>query len=337
MDATTTPPGPPQSAPQNGPPNTPQGNPRIYATYSIAASLATLALKFSAWMLTGSVGLLSDAAEGLVNLVAGILALTALTIALRPADRQHSYGHSKAEYFSSGAEGVLIIAAAGGIVWAALDRFAHPQPITHLGWGILVALVASAINGLTAASMLRAAKRFDSITLEADARHLLTDVWTSAGLVLGLSVLLFAPPSWQVLDPIIAALMALNIVKTGLGLIGRSAEGLMDKALPEAELAAIETAIRESAGPDAEYHGLRTRKAGSARFADFHLLLPGAMTVKQSHDIAEAIETAIGAALPGTHVTIHVEPIECRKSWDGREIGGLCSREGCEGCDRGNP
>lgn len=312
-------------------------SPRIYATYSILASLATLALKFGAYILTDSVGLLSDAAEGLVNLTAGILALTALTIALRPADRKHSYGHSKAEYFSSGAEGLLIMAAAGGIVWAAVGRFMDPQPITHLGWGILMALVASGINGLTAASMLRAAKRFDSITLEADAKHLLTDVWTSAGLVAGLSILLFAPPSWQVLDPIIAVLMAVNIVTSGLALVRRSAAGLMDHALPEAEVARIIQAIENLAGENAEYHGLRTRKAGADRFVDFHLLLPGEMTVTQSHDIAEAIEHEICADLPNCQVTIHVEPLESAASWDGREVGGICSREECEGCDAPKP
>ncbi|MBU1247902.1 MAG: cation diffusion facilitator family transporter [Proteobacteria bacterium] len=311
-----------------------KNSPRIYATYSIAASVATLALKLGAWGITGSVGLLSDAAEGMVNLTAGILALTALNIALRPADQDHSYGHGKAEYFSSGAEGILIIGAACAIVWAAIARFLHPAPLTNLGWGVLIALAASAVNFFTATSMLRAAKRFDSITLEADAKHLLTDVWTSAGLVVGLSILVFAPPSWYVLDPIIAILMALNIIKTGVSLLRRSAEGLMDRALPEDEVNAITEAIRKHVGQEAEFHGLRTRKSGSRRFVDFHLLVPGKMTVKASHDITEAIEAEICRDLPKCLVTIHVEPRECDKSWDGAKIGGICSREECVGCEK---
>lgn len=306
-----------------------QQSPRLYAKYSIAASLGTLALKTGAWLLTDSVGLMSDAAEGLVNLTAGILALTALTIALRPADQQHSYGHGKAEYFSSGAEGILIIMAAFGIVWAAVDRFLSPAPLAHLGWGIVIALIASAINFITAASMLRAAKRFDSITLEADARHLLTDVWTSTGLVVGLSVLLFVPPSWHVLDPIIAVLMAVNIIRTGVGLIRRSAAGLMDLSLPPDEVDMIIAAIRNQAGENADFHGLRTRKAGSRRFVDFHLLLPGSLTVKESHDITEAVEADICSAWPKCQVTVHVEPLECASSWDGWQIGGICSQGEC--------
>lgn len=305
-----------------------QDSPKIYAKYSIVASLATLVLKLGAWWLTGSVGLMSDAAEGLVNLTAGILALSALTIAMRPADDDHSYGHGKAEYFSSGAEGVLIILAAIGIVWAAVARFMTPAPLAHLGWGILIALVASAINYVTATSMLRAARRFDSITLEADAKHLLTDVWTSTGLVVGLSILVFVPESWHILDPIIAMIMALNIIKTGVELLRRSASGLMDLALPKEEVQTVLAAIRKHGGEKAEFHGLRTRKAGSRRFIDFHLLLPGKLTVKESHDITEAIEEAIHETFPKMQITIHVEPLECGKSWDGDRVGGLSSGDG---------
>ncbi len=305
-------------------------SPRIFALYSIAAAVITLALKLTAWMLTGSVGLLSDAAEGLVNLTAAFLTLTALNIALRPADRDHSYGHSKAEYFASGAEGLLIIFAAGGIIWTALDRFNNPAPLNNLGWGVLIALIASIVNYVTASGMLRAAKRFDSIALEADAKHLLTDVWTSVGLILGLSILLFAPASWQLLDPIIAVLMALNIIRTGVSLLRRSASGLMDHSLPENEIAAVINAIRTHAGIDAEYHGLRTRKAGSHRFVDFHLLLPGDMSVKASHDLSEAIEQDILSNLAHCQVTIHVEPIEDGKSWDCKLVGGICSNKQCK-------
>ncbi|MGE4291797.1 MAG: cation diffusion facilitator family transporter [Desulfovibrio sp.] len=306
-------------------------SPRRYALYSIAASLGTLVLKFGAWHLTGSVGLLSDATEALVNLTAGVLALSALTIALQPADETHAYGHGKVEYFSSAAEGLLILVAAGGILYAAMDRFLHPQELHGLGWGILVALAAAGVNWITAVAMLRAARRFDSITLEADAKHLLTDVWTSAGMVAGLAVLLVAPPSWRILDPVIACVMAVNIAFTGISLLRRSVSGLMDVALPEVEVEKIVEIIRTEAGEGTPFHGLRTRKAGSRRFVDFHLLLPGATTVRQSHDLTERIEQRICEELPRCHVTTHVEPVEDHRSWDGWQIGGICSsKEGCE-------
>ncbi len=297
-------------------------SPTRYAQYSVAASLATLVLKFGAWGLTGSVGLFSDAVESLVNLSASLLALWALSVAHRPADDDHSYGHGKVEYFSSGAEGLLIMVAAVGIAWASLERFRHPAPLDNLGLGMLVALLAALINLAVARGMLAAAKRFDSITLEADARHLLTDVWTSAGMVAGLSCLLFLPPGWAVLDPAIGLLMAANICFTGFSLLRRSAHALMDHALPEAEIARIEAAIRAQAGPGTRYHGLRTRKAGRERFADFHLLVPGDMTVNASHDLCCAIEEDIQTAFPGIHVTIHVEPLEDAASFDGAHVGG---------------
>jgi cation diffusion facilitator family transporter len=296
--------------------------PLRYAKYSVAASLATLALKFGAWGLTGSVGLFSDAVESLVNLSASLLALWALSVAHRPADDDHSYGHGKVEYFSSGAEGLLIMVAAVGIAWASLERFRHPVPLDNLGLGMLVAMLAALINLAVARSMLAAAKRFDSITLEADARHLLTDVWTSAGMIAGLTCLLFLPASWAVLDPIIGLVMAANICFTGFSLLRRSAGALMDHALPEDEIARIEAAIRAHAGPGARYHGLRTRKAGRERFADFHLLLPGKTSVSASHDLCCAIEDNIRAALPGIRLTIHVEPLEDDASFDGDHVGG---------------
>ncbi|MEF2145381.1 MAG: cation diffusion facilitator family transporter [Desulfovibrionaceae bacterium] len=302
-------------------------SPRKYALYSIAASIFTLVLKFGAWYLTDSVGLLSDATEALVNLTAGVLALSALTIALQPADESHAYGHGKAEYFSSAAEGLLILVAAGGILYASLNRFLHPVLLSDLWLGMGVAIVAAGINWVTAIAMLRAARRFDSITLEADAKHLLTDVWTSAGMVAGLLVMALAPPSWQVLDPIIGCVMAVNIAITGVNLLRRSAGGLMDAALPEEEVQLILAAIKEKAGENAVFHGLRTRKAGSGRFVDFHLLLPGATTVKESHDLSEAIEKRIRQSLPRCHVTVHFEPVEDHRSWDGWAVGGICS--GC--------
>ncbi len=305
-------------------------SPKRYAIYSIIASLLTIALKFGAWRMTGSVGLLSDALESLVNLTAAVLALVALTVALRPSDHEHAYGHGKAEYFSSGAEGVLIIVAAAGIVYAAAGRFMSPQPLDSLGPGLILALLSSGVNFATARVMLRAAKRFDSITLEADAKHLLTDVWTSAGLVAGLAVLLVAPPSWQILDPIIACIMAANIVFTGFSLLKRSVGGLMDYALPKEEIRDIVIAIRTHAGENAIYHALRTRKSGSTRFVDFHLLVPGDTTVKRAHDLCCLIEDQIEHTLRDVEVTIHVEPLESASSWDGRKTGGVCS--GCGMC-----
>lgn len=291
-----------------------EDSPKRYAIYSIIASILTLVLKFSAWGLTGSVGLLSDATESIVNVTAAILALTAITIAMRPADKSHSYGHGKAEYFSSGMEGVLIIVAACAIGYASIERFFNPQPLGNLGLGLGLALLSSVINFVTAKSMLKAAKRFDSITLEADAKHLLTDVWTSVGLVTGLGILLFAP-QWQILDPIIACIMAVNIVFTGVGLLKRSINGLMDDALPEEEIAIIAEAINEHQGDEATFHGLRTRKSGPIRFIDFHLLVPGDFTVHEAHELCEIIEQEIESKLNRAEVTIHVEPIECESSY----------------------
>lgn len=285
-------------------------HPTRYAALSILASLITLGLKFGAWFLTGSVGLLSDATESVVNLVAGLMALTALIIATRPRDSSHSYGHGKAEYFSSGAEGALILLAAAGIVYAALERWHNPAQLSHLGWGLALALAASGVNLVAARVLLQAARELDSITLEADAKHLLTDVWTSAGLILGLAVLLFAPPSWQVIDPLAAGLMALNIVWTGLSLIRRSLAGLMDAGLTPDELGRLEATIKASAGGGSDYKDLRTRKSGPVRFIDFSLLVTGTLSVKQAHDLCCRIEDQIELVLPRSSVTIHIEPLE---------------------------
>jgi len=283
---------------------------RRMALLSIAASLVTLVLKFGAYFMTGSVSLFSDAAESLVNLTAGFVALTALTIAARPADENHAYGHDKAEYFSSGMEGGLILVAAVSIIFTAVDRFLHPSPLHQLGLGLLISLVAAAVNYGVAVAMLKAAKRHDSITLEADAKHLMTDVWTSAGIVVGLAVVIFAPPSWQILDPIMATLVGLNIIHTGIDLIRRSWDGLMDAALPAEEVAAIEAAILKELTGHGSFHDLKTRKSGPRRFIEFHLLLPGGSSVRDAHRLCDHIEDAIEATLPKTAVTIHVEPIE---------------------------
>jgi len=298
-------------------------SPKRYAVYSILASVLTLALKFGAWAMTDSVGLLSDATESLVNLTAGVLALTAISIAMRPADPRHTYGHGKAEYFSSGIEGVLIIVAAFGIGYAALGRFNAQVPLANLGPGLALALLSSVVNFSVARLMLKAARRFDSITLEADAKHLLTDVWTSVGLVAGLAVIIIKP-EWRILDPIIAMIMAVNIVFTGFSLLKRSVGGLMDNALPEEEIAVIANSITEHTGATCTFHGLRTRKAGSTRFIDFHLLVPGGMTIAHAHEVCESIEELIKSRLSQTEVTIHVEPLESEASYDGKEVGGEC-------------
>ncbi|MFA7095182.1 MAG: cation diffusion facilitator family transporter [Gammaproteobacteria bacterium] len=280
------------------------------ALLSVGASIATIALKFSAYFLTGSVSLLSDAAESLVNLVAALVAFGVLSIVAQPADARHTYGHDKAEYFSSGVEGALIVVAAVSILYAAIDRFLHPAPIEQLGIGLLVAAAAAAVNYVTAKIMLRVAAEHDSITLEADARHLLTDVWTTGGIIAGLIVVLLTPPQWQIIDPIMAVLVALHILKTGFGLMRRSLDGLMDVALPHEELSQIQAAIQTELPPGAEYHALRTRKAGAKRFIDFHLLMPEHTSIGDAHQVCDRIEAAIERKLARTSVTIHVEPIE---------------------------
>jgi cation diffusion facilitator family transporter len=298
---------------------------RRVALLSVAASVITLVLKFGAYFLTGSVGLLSDAAESAVNLTAALIAFAALTIADRPPDDTHTYGHDKAEYFSSGAEGVLILVAAGGIIYAAIHRILNPLPLENLGIGAVIALIASAINFGVSRIMLRVAHEHDSIALEADARHLMSDVWTSVGVVGG--VLLVQLTGWQLLDPLLAIAVAINILATGTGLLRRSTEGLMDATLPEDEVIVVQETISQVVGEDTPYHGLRTRKSGSRRFIDFHLLLPGSMTVQRSHDLVDSIEGQIQSQLPNTYVTIHVEPREDAASWDGHLVGGLASSE----------
>jgi cation diffusion facilitator family transporter len=282
---------------------------RRMAYLSIATSFATIVLKFGAYFLTGSVSLWSDALESLVNLVAGLVALGALMVAEQPADDRHAYGHDKAEYFSSGVEGALIVVAAIAIVWSAVRRLVSPQPLEALGLGLVVALLATTANFVTSRVMLKVARQHDSITIEADAKHLMTDVWTSAGVIAGLLVVMVMP-QWAILDPLMAIAVGVHIVVTGVGLIRRSADGLMDAALPPAEVRRAEEAIRAELPPEASFHALRTRKAGARRFLEFHLLVPGTMTVAASHVLCDRIEAALGAQLARSHVTIHVEPRE---------------------------
>ncbi len=287
---------------------------RSYAALSIGAAILTIGLKFGAYALTGSVGLLSDAFESIVNLVAAIAAFWALSFAAKPPDAKHTFGHSKAEYFSSALEGILILVAAGSIFIAAGERLFHPQPIEQAGLGLALALVATAINGGVARILFQASRRLRSITLRADAHHLLTDVWTSVGVVLGIG--LVSVTGWLVLDPIVALLAAANIVWTGLKLLGETGSGLLDSAIPDDEQEAIALIVSEYKTEGIQFHAMRSRVAGAHRFVSFHVLVPGAWTVKRGHDVCEAIEQAIALALPGTDVITHLEPSEDPISWN---------------------
>jgi cation diffusion facilitator family transporter len=279
-----------------------------FAWLSIGAAVATITLKSLAYVLTGSVGLLSDAAESIVNLIGAIVALIMLTIAARPADDSHAYGHSKAEYFSSGIEGVLIVIAAISIAIAALQRLANPQPLEQAGIGLFVAVIASVINFSVARVLAKAGKQYNSITLEADAKHLMTDVWTSVG-VIG-AVAAVAITNWLWLDSIIALAVAVNILWSAYGLIKRSAQGLMDAGLPLEEQAAINTILENYRAQGVQFHAVRTRQAAARRFVSFHAMVPGSWPVQQGHDLLEKIEQEIRSALPDVTLKTHLEPAE---------------------------
>lgn len=279
-----------------------------FAWISIGASVLTIALKSGAYLLTNSVGFLSDAVESLVNLVAGIMALAMLIIAAQPADKSHAYGHSKAEYFSSITEGLLILAAAAGIIYTAIGRIFDPQPLEQLGLGLAVSLVASLINFAASRVLLAAGKRENSITLEADAHHLMTDVWTSAGIIFGMGIV--ALSGWQLLDPILAILVGLNIVWTAYQLLRRSVAGLMDASLPEAEQKAIERVMSAYRERGISFHALRTRQSAARRFVSVHVLIPGAWTLHDAHHIAENFEGDIRKELPDAIVHTHLEPVD---------------------------
>jgi len=279
-----------------------------FAWLSIAAAVVTIGLKTAAWALTGSVGLLSDAAESVVNLVAAVTMLGMLTVAARPPDEDHAYGHDKAEYFASGVEGGLIIVAAIAIAWSAVNRLLHPAPIERLGLGLLVSTGASLINLVVARVLFRAGRKHRSIALEADAHHLMTDVWTSAGVLAGIGVV--ALTGWDRLDPIVAIAVAVNITWAGVTLIRRSALGLLDTALPAEEQAAVQRVLDGHRGPEVLFHALRTRQAASRRFVSVHVLVPGTWSVSRGHALLERIEHEIRQAIPRTTVLTHLEAIE---------------------------
>jgi len=289
-----------------------------YAWLSIAAALATILLKGAAWWMTGSVGLLSDALESFVNLAGALMALAMLALAARPPDENHAHGHGKAEYFSSAFEGFLILVAAVSIAWAATDRLLHPRPLEAVGIGLAISVVASIINFATARILLSVGTKYRSITLEADAHHLMTDVWTTAGVIAGVGLAWFT--GWLWLDPAIALLVAANIVWTGWKLLQRSAEGLMDASLPPEELASIEEVLQRYRLQGLEFHALRTRQAGSRAFVTLHVLVPGEWTVKQGHDWSERIEADLVAVAPHASVFTHLEPKEDPLSQQDRDL-----------------
>ncbi|MEO8486829.1 MAG: cation diffusion facilitator family transporter [Betaproteobacteria bacterium] len=284
-----------------------------FAWLSIGASIVIIALKGFAYWLTGSVALLSDAIESLVNLAAACVALVALRLAARPADEEHPYGRGKAEYFSSGFEGGMILVAALAIIATAIERLLHARGLEHVGIGIGVSLVATVVNFAVARILFAAGRRHDSIALEADARHLLTDVWTTVGVVVGVGVAAWT--GWPWLDPAIAIAVAVNIVWVGWRLMQRSAVGLMDAALPAIELDAIRAVLDRYRAQGIDYHALRTRRAAARRFIEFHVLVPGAWTVQQGHALVERIEGEIRERLARTTIVVHLEPLEDPASW----------------------
>jgi cation diffusion facilitator family transporter len=285
-----------------------------YAWLSIAAAVGTLALKGAAYLLTGSVGFMSDAIESLVNVVGSIMALWMLTVAARPPDEVHPYGHDKAEYFSSFFEGSLIFAAAVGIGIAAVERLFQPRQLEQPGRGLVVSIVASAINLVAALVILRAGRRYQSITLEANAKHLLTDVWTSLGVFAGVGLVVIT--GWTVLDPIVALLVAANIVVAGVSIVRESVSGLMDAALPEREEQQLQAILDRYATEGAQYHALRTRQSGSRRFVSVHVLVPGKWTVQRGHHLLEQIEADIRQTLPNATVFTHLESLDDPASWE---------------------
>jgi cation diffusion facilitator family transporter len=285
---------------------------------SLGASVLTLALKFTAYWLTGSIGLLSDAAETLVNVVASLVAYFSLMYSAQPVDREHTYGHEKIEFFSSGLEGVLILVASAAIAWHAVEHLLNPPVLESLGWGIAATALATVMNLVVALHLLRVGRAHQSIVLEADGHHLMTDVWLSVAVMAGIS--LVWATGIHIFDPICAVLVVGNISWTGWELVRRSFNGLMDRALPPEEQTRLRDVIQARLTSGMTYHAVRTRQAGARRFIDFHLLVPGAMSVKEAHDTVERIEEAVKELFPDIEVSIHIEPIEDRAAWEDSEL-----------------
>jgi cation diffusion facilitator family transporter len=290
-----------------------------YAWLSIGAAIATIGLKTVAWWLTGSVGLLSDALESVVNLAAALLALSMLRLAASPPDADHPYGFSKAEYFSAGIEGALIVLAAAGILWTATPRLITPRELDMPFAGLALTVVASGINLAVAMSLLRAGREHHSITLEADGRHLLTDVWTSAGVIAGVALVFVT--GWLRLDPLIAMAVAVHILWTGFGLVRRSVRGLLDPAISAEDQHEVTKLFGEySRRYGVSFHALRTRQAGARRFVSFHMLVPDAWTVAHAHKLSEEIESRMRAMVPNAGILVHIEPISDPASYDDQEL-----------------
>ncbi|HEX4342346.1 MAG TPA: cation diffusion facilitator family transporter [Verrucomicrobiae bacterium] len=289
-----------------------------FAWLSIAAALLTLGLKSVAYFVTGSVGLLSDAVESIVNLIGGVMALAMLQIAAKPADEEHAYGHGKAEYFSSGVEGGLILVAAVSIAIAAVPRLIHPQPLKEIGFGLTVSVIASLINLVVAVLLLRAGKRHNSITLEANAHHLLTDVWTGVGVVMGVGLVFIT--SWQRLDPIVALLVVVVVIWTGVSIVKRSVAGLMDVALSEEDIASVRKVLSIYEQQGIQFHALRSRQSGSKKFVSTHVLVPGDWPVQKGHELLDQIEGEIRQVLPDSTVFTHLEPLDDPASWEDQSL-----------------
>jgi cation diffusion facilitator family transporter len=281
---------------------------------SIGAAVATISLKTFAWLVTGSVGLLSDAAESVVNLVAAMFALVIVAWTARPPDEEHAYGHEKADYLSAGVEGALILLAAISIAYSSIGRLLSPEPITDVALGVAVSVVASAINLSVARLLIREGRTHRSLTLEADGRHLMTDVWTSVGVVVG--VVAVAVTGWERLDPIIGLAVAANIVVTGVSLIRNSVAGLMDRALPADEIAQVREVLDRYESEDVRFHALRTRRAGRRTFVSLHVLVPGTWTVQRGHNLVERIEAGLRELLDPATIFTHLEPIEDPASFE---------------------
>ncbi|MEO8654510.1 MAG: cation diffusion facilitator family transporter [Ramlibacter sp.] len=288
--------------------------PQLLLRVSIVVAIITIVLKTLAWWITGSMGLLSDAMESLVNLASAVFALVMVTIASRPADADHPYGHHKAEYFSSGFEGLMILVAALGIIWAAVQRLMNPQPLEQLGWGLALAVLSSAINGALAWVMLQSGRRHRSIALEGDARHLFTDVWTSAGVVAGVG--LVALTGWTPLDPLVAIGVALNILREGASLMWKSSQGLMDEALEPEVMAEIEKTLAEFQHHTIRFDHISSRRSGQRRFVDLHMHMPASWSLGRAAALRASVEQALMSSVPGLRATIQLLPSDVEAHFD---------------------
>ncbi|HTH81123.1 MAG TPA: cation diffusion facilitator family transporter [Ramlibacter sp.] len=294
-----------------------QLDPQLLLRLSIVVAVVTIALKTLAWWITHSVGLLSDAMESLVNLASAAFALLMVTIARRPADKDHPYGHHKAEYFSSGFEGLAIFVAAAGIIWTAIERLLNPQPLDALGWGLALSVVSSAINFALAWAMMQAGRHHRSIALEADARHLMTDVWTSAGVVIGVG--LVAITKWQWLDPLVAIGVALNILREGAALMWKSSQGLMDEALEPEVMEEIQKTLEAFQHHTIRFDHISSRKSGRRRFVDLHMHMPASWTLGRAAAVRASVEQALMSAVPGLRATIQLLPSDVEAHFEDSE------------------